>query len=156
MWIHPLGSFRQYKSNCDENRLWKAMEMFALRLAKLLMSTHTEWKWFLFPFLPSVTVVAERLCFHRCLSVHGREVYTPGQTLCRADTPLGRTPPLPSRRLLQRTVRILLECILVSVMLSAFARYEWTLKIIIVQSSVLTSFTFMATLGPGLFVQIYN
>ena len=22
-------------------------------------------------FLPSVTVVAERLCFHRCLSVHG-------------------------------------------------------------------------------------
>ena len=36
------------------------------------------------PFLPSATVVAERLCFHRCLSVHRGEVYTPpGQ----ADTP---------------------------------------------------------------------
>ena len=29
-------------------------------------------------FLPSATEVAERLCFHRCLSVHGKgEVYTP-------------------------------------------------------------------------------
>ena len=28
-------------------------------------------------FLPSAKVVAERLCFHRCLSVHGGEVYTP-------------------------------------------------------------------------------
>ena len=36
------------------------------------------------------------------------------QTPPWADTPLGQTPPpLPSRRLLQRTVRILLECILV-------------------------------------------
>ena len=39
----------------------------------------------LFQLLPSATVVAERLCFHRCLSVHrGGEVYTP-----RAD----RHPP---------------------------------------------------------------
>ena len=46
--------------------------------------------------LPSVAVVAERLCFHRCLSVHrGGGVHPPG------------------RRLLQLTVRILLECILV-------------------------------------------
>ena len=30
------------------------------------------------PSLPSATVVQERLCFHRCLSVHRRgEVYTP-------------------------------------------------------------------------------
>ena len=29
-------------------------------------------------FLPSATVFAERLCFHRCLPVHGGgEVYTP-------------------------------------------------------------------------------
>ena len=35
-----------------------------------------------------------------------------GRHLPRADTPPGQTPP-PSRRLLQRTVRILLECILV-------------------------------------------
>ena len=58
------------------------------------------------PFLPSATVVAERLCFHRCLSVHRGEVYTPpGQ----ADT---HRPP-PGRLPVQRTVRILLECILV-------------------------------------------
>ena len=62
-----------------------------------------------------------------CHSVHGGCLpqcmlgYTPpqtdtppGQTPPWADTPLGQTPPpLPSRRLLQRTVRILLECILV-------------------------------------------
>ena len=83
--------------------------------------------------LPSTTVVAERLCFHRCLSVH-----TPCQAHPRkADTPRpGRHPPgrqtpllagrhpswqadtpyredTPTRWLLQRTVRILLECILV-------------------------------------------
>ena len=50
-------------------------------------------------FLPSATVVAERLCFTGvCLSTGGR---------C---TPPGQTPP---RRPLQRKVRILLECILV-------------------------------------------
>ena len=36
----------------------------------------------------SATLVAETLCFHRCLSVHrGREVYTP-----QADTAPGQTP----------------------------------------------------------------
>ena len=57
--------------------------------------------------LPSATVVAERLCFlcfHRCLSVHGGEVYT---------TPPRQTPPPSNRRPLQQTVRILVECILV-------------------------------------------
>ena len=40
-------------------------------------------------YLPSATVVAERLCFHRCLSVHRGEMYiTPRQT-----PPLGRHPP---------------------------------------------------------------
>ena len=60
-------------------------------------------------------VVATRKCFHKCLSFclqWGGVWYTP-----RADTPPPRrTPPPPrpaSRRLLQRTVRILLECILV-------------------------------------------
>ena len=78
-------------------------------------------------FLPSATVLAERLCFHRCLSVHGGgEVYItplpgrhpparqtpplPGRHHpCQADTPLpGRHPP-PPRWVLQGTVRILLE-----------------------------------------------
>ena len=108
--------------------------------------------------LPSATVFAERLCFHRCLSVHRRRCTPPRQTplwqsphpvgrhppgryphpLDRqphplgwhpvADTPLGRhcppwadtpprqthpPPPHPSRQPPQRTVRILLECILV-------------------------------------------
>ena len=61
--------------------------------------------------LPSATVVAERLCFHKCLSVH-RVRCTP---LPWQAHPLARhtTPPPPSRWLLQRTVRILLECFLV-------------------------------------------
>ena len=120
--------------------------------------------------LPSATVVAERLCFHRCLSVHGGRCTPPGrhppphsrqtppgqtppadtpppqtpprQTLRQADTPPWadtprQTPPLgrhlpgrhtpasdiwwpsleppadPPRWILQRTVDILLECILV-------------------------------------------
>ena len=44
------------------------------------------------PLLPFATVVVERLCFHRCLSVH-TGVYTPWQ----ADTPSARqqTPLLP-------------------------------------------------------------
>ena len=48
----------------------------------------TFWKWavgILLECLPSATVVAEKLCFHRCLSVHGgeEEVHTPSW----ADTP---------------------------------------------------------------------
>ena len=56
-------------------------------------------------FLPSAAVVVER-CFHRCL-------YSP---LWTNRHPPGRHPLAsrpPSRLLLQRTVRILLECILV-------------------------------------------
>ena len=74
-------------------------------------------------FLPSATVVAERLCFHRCLFVYRGGVHPQGRhPPPRADIlppwtdtlpPLGRHPPSPSRRLLQRTVQILLECILV-------------------------------------------
>ena len=40
-----------------------------------------------------------------------------------ADTPLGRHPP-PSRRLLLRTVRILLECILATKLLKLLADYH--------------------------------
>ena len=68
----------------------------------------------LFISLPSATVVAERLCFHKRLSFcPGGEVYT-----SRADTFLD-TPPQHThtrthpRRPLQQTVCILLECILV-------------------------------------------
>ena len=83
--------------------------------------------------LPSATVVAERLCFHRCLCPQGGCVHPwadtppgqppPVQIPSWADTPLGRYPPgrhptplgrhPPYRRPLQRTVHILLECILV-------------------------------------------
>ena len=71
------------------------------------------WNAFL---LPSATVVAERLCFHKHLSFcpHG-ELYTPlgryPPPLPLGRTPPGRPPP-PPRRPLQRTVRIPLECIL--------------------------------------------
>ena len=87
--------------------------------------------------LPSATKLRQGNVFTPvCHSVHGgclpqcmlgytppqadtpRADTSPGRHLQQTppweDTPLGQTPPpLPSRRLLQRTVRILLECILV-------------------------------------------
>ena len=43
--------------------------------------------------LQSATVVAERLCFHRCLSVHGGRCKPPGRhPPGQADTTLGRHP----------------------------------------------------------------
>ena len=69
-------------------------------------------------FLPSATVVMERLCFHRCLFVQGGGgVYTPLQTDRHPPGrhSLGRHPPgqtsPPGRWPLQRTVHILLEYI---------------------------------------------
>ena len=81
-------------------------------------------------FLPSATVVAEWLCFHRCLSVDGGctpPKKTHGETppcqadslsvhrgvVHQADIPCQAAPP--PRWLLQRTVPILLECILVNI-----------------------------------------
>ena len=65
--------------------------------------------------LPSANEVAERLCF-TCLSFcpQGRGMSAPEHAGIhpRADTPPGRHPT--SRLLLLRTVRILLECILVN------------------------------------------
>ena len=67
--------------------------------------------------LPSATIVAERQCFQKRLSVPPvkqtppGQTPPPGQTLPRADPPDRHSPP-PSRPL-QRVVRILLECILV-------------------------------------------
>ena len=76
--------------------------------------------------IPSATVVAERLCFHMCLSVHmGEGKCTWTDTPWQADTPLGRQPPgrqtppadtpwadTPPP---QQTVRIVLECILIKI-----------------------------------------
>ena len=74
-------------------------------------------------FLPSATKL-RRLCFYTCLSVHRGGLpqcmlgYPPEQAPPRSrnppeeTSPREQTPP-PSRRLLLRTVRILLECILV-------------------------------------------
>ena len=59
--------------------------------------------------LPSATKL-RRLCFYTCLSVRGVCL-----SACWDTTPPGAGTPLPpphSRRLLLRTVRILLECIL--------------------------------------------
>ena len=42
------------------------------------------------PLLPSAKVVAERLCFHRCLSVHGGRGGV--HPLSRPHSPLGRHP----------------------------------------------------------------
>ena len=80
-------------------------------------------------FLPSATVVVERLCFHMCLSVHRGRCTPPS------------TPP-PSRRPLQRTVRILLECILVSIdvnwkgsfLRTKFTGYSWTVVTLVIQT----------------------
>ena len=62
-------------------------------------------------FLPSVNEVVERQCLHkrvsRILSLAGRHPAPLG-----GHTPGRQTPP-PNRWLLQRAVRILLECILV-------------------------------------------
>ena len=68
-------------------------------------------------YLPPANEVPEGYVFAPvCNSVHmGGGVSAPvdaGIHTPRADTPLGRRPR-PSRRLLLRTVRILLECILV-------------------------------------------
>ena len=43
--------------------------------------------------LPLATVVVERLCFYRCLSVHGGGIHPPGRHPPE-QTPLGRHPPL--------------------------------------------------------------
>ena len=52
-------------------------------------------------FLPSATVVAERLCFHRCLFVHSGggvnlsgQTHTPQADTPRVDTPQADTPHL--------------------------------------------------------------
>ena len=42
--------------------------------------------------LPSATVVTERLCFHRCLSVHRGEVYTPWADTLPAHPPSRHHP----------------------------------------------------------------
>ena len=104
--------------------LWKHyLATTTLRMANILKRSQISMK----VFLPSATVVVERLCFHRCLSVHRGEVCTlwadtplASDIHTRADTPQpGQTLPLPrdGRWSLQRTVRILLECILVWILI---------------------------------------
>ena len=70
---------------------------------QMVAKSAIPWKWksyWIQPILlPSATVVAERLCFYRCLSVHGRgEVYTPGQTPPRQTSPLGIHPQADTPR----------------------------------------------------------
>ena len=106
-------------------------EMIVTQMFWTSISSFTPGEMLILTFLPSANEVAERLCFYTYLSFCSQGVggclpqcmlgYTPW-----ADTPpLGRHPPCrpppeqtrprrtpPSRRLLLRTVRILLECIL--------------------------------------------
>ena len=104
------------------------------------------WNAFL---LPS-TMKLQRLCFYTCLSVHRRgdlpqcilEYHTPPRSrhLPRSRHPQDQTSPTRtrhplSRRLLLRTVRILLECILVRNMLIKFLFYileAYTFKVFII------------------------
>ena len=76
-----------------------------------------------FSSLPSATVVAERLCFHRYLCPRG------GGGACMARGGVawgicmaGRGRAWQERRPLQRTARILLECILVFFLCSLSVR----------------------------------
>ena len=50
----------------------------------------------------------------------------PSADTSRADTPPEQTPPPPSRRLLQQTVRILLECILVRSLIDSDCFLLWS------------------------------
>ena len=68
-----------------------------------------------------------RLCFYTCLSVHrgGLQAYTQGGGWGPhrggvSQHALRQTPPTPSRRLLLRVVRILLECLLVIILISQY------------------------------------
>ena len=65
------------------------------RIRNICTHTHTHTLLFLqlsLHFLPSATVVAERLCFYRCLSVHRGGGVHPLGIPHWADTPLGRHP----------------------------------------------------------------
>ena len=69
----------------------------------------------MFLLLPSATK-SRRLCFYTCLSVILFSGGGGGSASVHAGIPHGtRPPPQPNRRLLLRTVRILLKCILVFV-----------------------------------------
>ena len=111
--------------------LWCCLQTMIKRLKvslkKAVRVNETSVSPYLSISLPSATVVAERLCFHKRLSVHRGEVYTPWADTSfprqtppshQADTPCGQTPPPTTKQPLQRTVRIILECILVQFVLS--------------------------------------
>ena len=76
--------------------------------------------------LPSATKL-QRLCFYTCISVHkgGVPAQVPPRTRYLPCTryPLGPGTP-PSRRLLLRTVRILLEGIIVIVIIITMLKYK--------------------------------
>ena len=82
-----------------ESQYHRKRNFLTLKKEVQLLQIKTE-HFFSCSLLPSATVVAERLCFHRCLSVHGRgRRWT---TPCQADTPphplSGRHPhSLPDR-----------------------------------------------------------
>ena len=97
----------------------KPINSWNLRWKLCIQRSHSHVEWTIIvhaigrsAYLPSATTL-RRLCFYTCLSVHSGGV----STSVHAGIPPQYTPreqtPLPSRRLLLRTVHILLECILV-------------------------------------------
>ena len=77
--------------------LWCCLQTMIKRLKvslkKAVRVNETSVSPYLSISLPSATVVAERLCFHKRLSAHRGEVYTPW-----ADTPFPRQIPPPTRQ----------------------------------------------------------
>ena len=101
------------------------MHPTGMHSCQIVISTwDNKYEIFINLLLLSATVVAERLCFQRCLSTGG--VYTPTRTTPLlpgrhplADIRPGRHHPLPKMATVaDGTVRILLECILVLSMFS--------------------------------------
>ena len=98
------------------------MHPTGMHSCQIVISTwDNKYEIFINLLLLSATVVAERLCFQGCLSTGrctsplGR--HPPARQTPPSRHPPGQTPP-PPRWLLPRTVRILLECILVLSMVS--------------------------------------
>ena len=93
---------------CDEFALLKSLKSSLNRKGNSMSSHSFKDKKVV---LPSATVVVERLCFHMRLTVHRGHVWQRGGVGVHGEGGGGHV--WQERRPLQRTVRILLQCILV-------------------------------------------
>ena len=120
-----------YSTHCFHSITSKQYFTVYFRLFRIVF--HAVFPLYFTPYftllLPSATKL-QRLCFYRCLSVHGGGLPVhPGIHPLGRHSPWTETPPHPadgycsSRRLLLRTVRLLLECILVVYFMLCFTLY---------------------------------